>query len=289
MRSFIPVLLLTGILAIEPSLSAEPDPADKWQYHLLNPTPREFMRDLSADRPDFTESPYTVDAGHFQIEADLFNYTRDRDRSGSRNVKFEAYSVGSLNLKAGLLNNVDLQLIVDSYVHERVEDRVASTRDSASGFGDVQTRLKINLWGNDEGTTAFGIMPFVKFPTAGSGLGNDSVEGGLILPFAAGLPAGWNLGVMAEFDFLRDEIGSGYHTEFVQTVAAGRDIAGNLGGYLEFISIFGSRSDSDWRALAGLGLVYGWTENLVLDAGVNIGLTDAADDVNPFVGVTYRH
>ena len=50
------------------------DPPDKAKYHLLNPTPREQMREMSTDRPDKTESPYTVDAGHFQIESDLFAY-----------------------------------------------------------------------------------------------------------------------------------------------------------------------------------------------------------------------
>lgn len=34
---------------------------DKSQFSLFNPTPRELWRDLSADRPDFTESPITVD------------------------------------------------------------------------------------------------------------------------------------------------------------------------------------------------------------------------------------
>ena len=45
--------------------------SDKSQYTFWNPTPRELMREMSTDRPDKTESPYTVDAGHFQIETDL--------------------------------------------------------------------------------------------------------------------------------------------------------------------------------------------------------------------------
>ncbi len=36
---------------------------DKGSYNLFKPTPREFMRGMSTDRPDQTESPYTVDAG----------------------------------------------------------------------------------------------------------------------------------------------------------------------------------------------------------------------------------
>lgn len=47
---------------------------DKWQYSLFNPTPRLLMRPMSTDRPDKTESLYTVDAGHFQFEADLVSF-----------------------------------------------------------------------------------------------------------------------------------------------------------------------------------------------------------------------
>ena len=51
---------------------------DKSQYHLFNPTPLNLMREMSTDRPDTTESAYTVDAGHYQIEMSFFDYGRDR-------------------------------------------------------------------------------------------------------------------------------------------------------------------------------------------------------------------
>ena len=44
--------------------AADPAPADKRHYHLFNPTPRELLREMSTDRPDVTESAFTVDAGH---------------------------------------------------------------------------------------------------------------------------------------------------------------------------------------------------------------------------------
>lgn len=48
----------------------------------------------------------------------------------------------SLNLKAGLLNHVDILFVLDPYVHARVEGRVANTVDKASSFGDLQTRAE---------------------------------------------------------------------------------------------------------------------------------------------------
>lgn len=42
------------------------------------PAPAARMRELSPDRPDKTESPYTVDAGHFQLEMGFANYAYDQ-------------------------------------------------------------------------------------------------------------------------------------------------------------------------------------------------------------------
>lgn len=260
---------------------------DKSRYHLFNPTPREQMRELSTDRPDQTESPYSVDAGHFQIEMDLVNGTRDRDQSNGGNVRSQAWGFGSMNLKAGLLNNVDIQLVLDGYVDVRVKDRGANQVTEDSGFGDVQTRLKINLWGNDGGKTAFAIMPFVKWPLPQSSLRNGKTEGGIILPLGVELPAGWGMGLMAEVDFVRD--GSGrFDTEYFNTITFSHEIVGNLGGYLEFAALFTPASDAQWQGQVDVGLTYGLDENTQLDFGCNFGVTRTAPDYNPFVGLTLR-
>src|SRR5688572_4137918 len=139
--------------------------ADKSGYHLFNPTPREQMREMSTDRPDKTESAYTVDAGHFQIEMDVFTYSYDRYNSERRDVRAESLSIAPMNLKAGLWNNVDLQLVLETYNSVRIRDRDSGTVEKHRGFGDMIPRLKINLWGNDGGRTAFAIMPYLKLPT----------------------------------------------------------------------------------------------------------------------------
>jgi hypothetical protein len=44
---------------------------------------------MSTDRPDKTETAYTMDAGHFQMEMDLVTYGRDRhttDESAGREL-----------------------------------------------------------------------------------------------------------------------------------------------------------------------------------------------------------
>jgi len=266
---------------------SEPESTDKSQYTLFHPTPRELMREMSTDRPDQTESAYTVDAGHFQMEADLVSAVFDRDRSGGGNVQTTGWGT-SLNLKAGLLNNVDIQFVLDPYVHTRVEDRVAGTVDNASGFGDVQTRLKINLWGNDGGKTALAIMPFVKWPLAESSLRNGKTEGGVIIPLAIELPRGWSTTVMTEFDFVRNAANDGYDTEFVNSITFAHDIVGNLGGYVEFFSVVSTARDSKWQGQADVGFTYALNDNTVLDFGCNFGVTKSAPDFNPFIGLSWR-
>jgi len=275
-------LAAVSLVAWSPSAGAQiapdsspPDPApDKSAFHLFNPTPRDLWRDLSADRPDFTESPYTVDAGAIQLEMSFFDYAKN----GSADV----WTAVPFNLKVGVLNDLDLQFVFDPFVRE---DDGMRSRD---GVGDFQVRAKFNLWGNDAGDTAFGFMPFIKAPTASNGLGNDHVEGGLIFLFAVDLAEGVGLGLMFETDFVFDEIDDGYDTEFIFTAALGVDVIETLGVYLEGIAIESTDPATDFRSLLGLGATLALTSDLILDAGVNLGLTGDADDFSIFSGLTIR-
>src|SRR5437867_6850576 len=98
----------------------QPDqpPPDKSGFTLFRPTPAEFMREMSADRPDKTDSPYTVDAGHFQLEMDIANTTR----SVHDGIRTERYQVAPINLKLGVLNRMDLQCVLEPWAYERTGD-----------------------------------------------------------------------------------------------------------------------------------------------------------------------
>lgn len=284
--------LLAGVCVLGSSLvaisAADSSTADKSGYNLLERTPDHLRREMSTDRPDKTESPYTVDAGHYQVEMDLVNYSYDRHNPEHSNTRVDSFSIAPINFKVGLLNNVDLQFVVETYNHVREKNLDTGTTVKRRGFGDITTRMKWNLWGNDNGTTALALMPWVKFPTNQDGLGNDAIEGGLIVPLAVSLPGGWGMGVMTEVDFLEKASGSGYDTEFINSITFAHDIVGKLGGYVEFFSAVNTDSASDWVGTADFGLTYAVNDNVQLDGGVNIGVTRAADDVSPFLGVSWR-
>ena len=140
----------------ESSVASTPKQAvsnDKSHYTIFDPVPGDLMRELTPDRPDKTESPYTVDAGHFQLEMDFANLTLD----DSNGVRTRAWNVAPFNVKIGLLNNVDLLFVFDDYLWVRTHDRVTGTTTTQSGVGDFTPRLKINVWGNDGGTVDFGL------------------------------------------------------------------------------------------------------------------------------------
>jgi hypothetical protein len=145
---------------------------------------------MSTDRPDKTESAYTVDAGHFQLEMDVLSYSYDRDNGLPGDTRVESVAIAPMNLKVGLCNRADLQMVIEPYASVRTHVRATGQVETQRGFGDITLRLKASMWGNDGGRTALALMPFVKLPTNQDDLGNNSVEGGLIAPVCDGFGSG---------------------------------------------------------------------------------------------------
>jgi hypothetical protein len=236
----------------------------------------DVLRDLEADRPDATESPRTVDAGYFQVESSLLGYARDR----SGGEKFDAWTWGETNIKYGINDSMDLQLVLAPYVREVT--RTDGLRQQSEGFGDVTLRLKWNLWGNDEGKTAFAIFPYVKIPS-GTAVSNDNWEGGVILPWAMELCDGVGLGLQAEFGYVWDE--GDYEVDFSHTAVLGFDVTDQLGLYIEYLGVAGGHP---YEAYASGGVTWAFTKTFQWDAGVVIALNNAAEDLNTFTGFTVK-
>jgi hypothetical protein len=260
---------------------------DKSGYNLFNPTPDALLREFATDRPDRTESPFTVDAGHFQVEMDFLTYIYQRKDGGGVEETVKTLAIAPFNLKVGLLNNVDLQIVTLPYNFQWTRDHTTGRKTTASGFGDILLRCKMNLWGNDGGSTAFAMMPVIKFPTNQDDLGNRAVEAGIILPLAIQLPGDWGLGTMVQVNYVQDSESSDYHAEVIESITVGHDIIGKLAGYVELFSNLSSERHASWIATFDVGLTYALSRNVQLDAGINIGLTEEA--LNPFIGLSVRY
>lgn len=282
-------LAIAGVLSAYGTAQAEM--ADKSRYTLFNRTPDQLLRDVTTDRPDTTESPFTVDAGHFQFETTIFGYARSRpDDEGTFT---RSYEYAPTNLRVGLTNWAEFNVLVSPHgvLKTRPLDSVEATR--ASGPGGVDLRLKINLWGNDTfekpGATALGLLPFVTIPTdRDNGISPTGTEGGLIVPFAIKLSDKFSLGLNGGFHVVRNEDEPGTHTEWLSSASLSFEWTDKFSTYYEFAGRYRAKEAGGDIGLLATGFTYKLNKNLQFDAGVNFGVTNAADRFNPFVGISAR-
>ena len=240
-------------------------------------------RELSTDRPDKTESPFTVPAGRWQLEADAFTFLLDEHGTDAAVTRTTGWTTAAVNLKLGITGRLDLQFILPAW-NEQERKFTDGHRERDRGWSDLTIRAKLNFFGNDRGNTAMALMPFLSLPTAGGAFGSDSAEAGLIVPFAAKLGGGWNLGTMLEGDLRRE----GRRPTFagIASVTLSHDITERLGGYVEW---WNEWTRPGWASTLDAGLTFRVTPNVQLDAGANIGLTRSVDDLVVFVGISVRH
>lgn len=250
------------------------------KYNLFNPIPKDKMRPISTDRPDATESPQSIDAGHFQIETDLFKTTRNKT-NGITNVE-NSYNLA--NLKLGLTNNLDLQLVVGSLINTYENNQNSYKLNNKTGFGDLTVRLKYNIWGNDGGKTAFAIMPYINFPTS---VENNYTETGIVLPFSIDLGNRFNFGTQVQFDWLKSPFKSGYHGSILQSVVVGKELTKSLEVFVESYYTHDFEVKETQVSFNG-GFGYNITENIKFDIGFNLGLTKNTDKVY-FIGFSFRY
>ncbi len=240
--------------------------------------PKAGMRDLATDRPDATESPITVDKGRFQLESSFVSFTRNDD-AGTRT---DSIGVMESNLKYGLLDTTDLQLVFTPYGRET--ETTGGVKTKKEGASDLQVRIKHNFWGNDDGDTAFGIMPHFKIPTSTS-VSNDEWEYGVIAPFSWDFAERWGLGMQGELNRAWDDTDNKLDWEFSHTVVLGFDITDALGTYVEYLGVSG---DHPYDSYFSGGFTYGLADYIQLDAGTLIGLNEEAEDLTLFGGLSWK-
>lgn len=261
---------------------------EKASYSLFAPTPARLMREMTTDRPDTTETPFTVDAGHVQVESTIFGYTRSRpDVDG---LASDSFDFAPSNVRIGLTNDAELSLVWQPYGLVQTDMPQGSGRQS--GIGGLDIRAKLNLWGNDtfeKSHSALALLPFITLPTdRDNGISAAHVEGGLIVPLALKLPDKFGLGFNASVVWLKDDDAIDYHAEYTATASLAYDWTDRFGSYWEVVATFNTGDPRGDVVVVGGGLTYAATENLQLDAGINLGVTRSADLFNPFIGMSRR-
>ena len=238
---------------------------------------------ICTDRPAKSNATCTVEAGHLQYEADLVNYTRLHVDG----VRTETWLATNPTVKFGLTDSLDVELNVAPWAVVRTRDDHSGATAILRGPGDVFTRVKWKLYGDDQVTAA--LLPYIKAPTARHGIGNGAVESGLLVPIGYAWTDKITLTTVPEVDSLKDADGVGHHFNTAQLVNIGYALPNNVSVYGE---LWGNWNVDPTRTVrqfsADIAVAWGVTKFLQVDAGVNVGLNSNTPRAQVYVGVAQK-
>jgi hypothetical protein len=293
------------------------DPAFDWSalrrikqnYTIFQPTPGPLRREFITDRPDKTINPVTVDAGTVQLETDLVTATFDRrqprqlsapgqkPRTGTGGfVRQQPFTPGDkddyvfllTNIRIGWTNNIESQVFLRPF-QQLITPAVGGLAPiDRFGFGDIRVLLKENLWGNEGGPTAFSLVQYLDIPAGQSDLSTGVLEGGTTGAFLIRLPGKTYIGLESGLEWRQDIAEDRYHLEVPASASLGYAFTKELSAKAEFASVFSAEPGAQWVGVISLGVLYGGADDIQVDAGINIGVTPAANDWNPFLGLSKR-
>lgn len=237
---------------------------------------------LCTDRPTKSNFACTVPQGMVQLETDLGNWTRTD--AGDTRVDTILYT--NPTLKYGLTGSTDIEASIAPYA--TVRTRTAQGTQTLHGVGDLTLRLKQRLT-DPTGQVQIALLPFVKIPTAKTGIGNGETEGGVIVPINIALPKGFTLTFGPEGDVLADSDGHGHHAQLVGTANLAKAVTSKFTLIGEFwIARNFDPAGYVTQTSADVAASYLLRPTLQLDLGANFGLNQATPDAQIYLGVSTR-
>ncbi len=285
LRSATPYLLLLLVgrgAAAQTGVKNDTIKVNKEQYNLFHPTPKKYMRPMVPDRPGITESPYSVDAGHFQYETDVLRLLTRRDGTTSGRDWYINHALG----KVGLSDRTDLQVGLDCYTATRSEDSADPSQTRVSrGLGDLNLRLKHTLIGDDNSRWALGLIGYVTLPTGGP-RGDGAVEYGAVLPVVFQLTKAWGLGGQMATQVYWDRETASHFLQLTPTLTTDYQLSQLLQVFVELVGYRDVRQP-DWQSSINTGAQLDLSDNVQLDFGTHLPLTNSVDH-EYFFGLSFR-
>jgi len=223
---------------------------------------------IEKDRPDQTETPFTVPKNHFQMESGFSFEQTDKET--------KTYAYPSALLKYGLSDRFDLRLITEFTSEKNSVQRV-------SGLNPITVGFKVNI------AQEKGILPTTSF------------IGHLSIPYLASndLKAKY---YTPAFRFtmqhtLSEKLGLGYNLgarwdgetpepEFIYTLTTGYSISAKTGAYVELYGFAPQRSVA-YHSFDG-GVSYLLQQNMSADISGGFGITENAPDYFFALGFSFR-
>ncbi len=228
---------------------------------------------LITDRPDQTESAFSVPFGYVQFEAGWgFSHLE------SAGVQLRTHTVPQALARVGLGHGLEGRIGFPGW--NRAERREAGGRTVFEGLGDVDLGLKYQI------AEALGMRPHVAFigtvtlPTGGAEFGGVRADPSVRLVFANDIServgVGYNVG--ATWTSIPDA-GGGTRTlvDALYTVAFGFSLTDRVGAFAESFGTFAVSDGATSEHLLDGGFTIMLRDNLQLDMSAGVGLNGAAD------------
>ncbi|GAA3923887.1 transporter [Hymenobacter algoricola] len=256
-------------------------PAQGRDYTLFRPVPRDSLQELRPDRPGVSESPFTVDPGHFQVESDLLRLLNKRAPDHrERDLHFN-----HVLLKLGLTMRTDVQVQLDSYSWQKQWNEQQQP-ERRQGFGDLTVRVKRSLAGEHGKPDALAVMALVRLPV-GSAVGTRAAEYGLMVPYSHDFSKELNVQIQLRSELNYDDAASRRFVLLGPSTAIDYEFSPFWSAFAEVAGQWDVRQTA-WQASVNVGPQLHLSNNLILDGGAHLALTPATDH-EYFLGFSFRH
>ena len=227
---------------------------------------------VDAARPLTTDDAWTVEKGQFQFESGF---------DAARQDNHDRELGPSLTVTYGLLESMDIGL-GSGYVFLDPKEG-----HKENGFADTELKAKYRLFDEKKWIPAFAISGILNIPTASEskGLGSGKTDFGMNAIATKQIAERWVVHLNVGYTFIGED-------------SVDNDMNCSLGGQFilteswalvgEVIGINNLNGRHGDDPLTGLiGTYYSIKENLILDAGVEVGVNKAAPDFRITAGFTW--
>jgi hypothetical protein len=176
-----------------------------------------------------TEVPQTIEPGHVLMRMDAISFGAVQDTSEPN--QYRALALGTTLVSAGITDSLDFEFGAELFLRDTFETDGSEHTDS--GIGDIILQPKWTFWKDPSSGQEAAIVPYIMIPTNSSAVGNNSLEGGVILPWSMDVAAGFKVGAMLEWDELRNEANTRYDTRWYGSAVAKWSLGDRFGAYAE--------------------------------------------------------
>lgn len=222
--------------------------------------------DFVAGRPGNTESPISVPSGRWQIETEIAGASLGH--GGDR-----SWGALQTDIRYGLASGWDGEAIISPYVGED------SGGDRSEGFGDATLRVRHTFSGQNGDGPAFALIGFLTLPTGTNSQSDGAVEGGLIATGAFSLTSADSVTLTAAAAAV--SVGGAYTSDVFGGANLTHQFTDALSAYVE---LFADGEGAETAATFDIGGAYLSDPHTQWDAGVDLGVSRAADNARFFLG-----